>query len=156
VHQKIPFSQIGLTLRGWQRNVLIGICAGSLELVFQRFLLRDHLQGDDDKRWPAAEPAADWILSQMFSVLAEEMWLALCTVSLIQAGHWTVIAVLLSAAVFGALHYRYRTNAIVTGMYGAVSVSLFLWRGSVLPFWLFHYARNMGSFYWARRAMRTP
>jgi hypothetical protein len=154
--QSLPFSQIGLRLDGWQPNALIGVGAGALQVGLQRLFWRLRpLSNTNDKRL-AAEPRANWILSQLFSVLAEELWLAFCVVSLIRVGHSALVAVLLPATVFGALHYQYRVGAIGTGVYGAISASLFLWRGSLLPSYLFHYVMNMGSFYWAcRRAVPT-
>lgn len=150
-HQSLRFSQIGLRLDGWQPNALIGVGAGALQVGLQRLFWRfGPLSNTNDKRL-AAEPRANWILSQMFSVLAEELWLVFCVVCLIRAGHSLLVAVLLPATVFGALHYQYRAGAIGTGVYGAISASLFLWRGSLLPSYLFHYVGNMGSFYWARR-----
>lgn len=149
--QSLPFSQIGLRLDGWQRNSLIGIVAAVLPLGLQGFFRRLYPLPDIRDKPLAAELAANWILSQLFSVLAEELWLAFCVVSLIRAGHSTVIAVLLPGTVFGALHYQYRAGAIATGVYGAISASLFLWRGSLIPPYLFHFVGNIGALYWARR-----
>jgi membrane protease YdiL (CAAX protease family) len=147
VNQSLQFSQIGLRLDGWLRNSLIGIVAALLPLGLQGFFRRLYPLPDIRDKPLAAEPTANWILSQLFSVFAEELWLAFCVVSLIRAGHSTTIAVLLPATVFGALHYQYRAGAIATGVYGA----LFLWRGSLLPPYLFHFIGNIGAFYWARR-----
>jgi len=149
--QSLPFSQIGLRLDSWQRNSLIGIVAALLPLGLQAFFRSLYPLPDIRDKPLAAEPAANWILSQLFSVLAEELWLAFCVVSLIRAGHSTVIAVLLPATIFGALHYKYRAGAIATGVYGAISASLFLWRGSLISPYLFHFIRNIGALYWARR-----
>jgi membrane protease YdiL (CAAX protease family) len=150
-HQLFRFWQIGLHLDGWQQNALIGVGAGALQLGRQSLFWRLRPLPNTNDRRLAAEPRTNWILSQLFSVLAEELWLAFCVVSLIQAGHSTVIAVLLPGTVFGALHYQYRVGAIATGVYGAISVFLFLWRGSLIPPYLFHFIGNMGALYWARR-----
>lgn len=149
--QSLAFSQIGLRLDGWQLNTLIGVGAGALQVGLQRLFWRLRpLPNANDKRL-AAQPRANWILSQVFSVLAEELWLAFCVVSLVRAGHSALVAVLLPATVFGALHYQYGVGAIETGGYGAISASLFLWRGSLMPPYLFHFIGNIGALYWARR-----
>lgn len=150
-YQKLPFSQIGLNLQAWRRNALIGVGVGALQLGAQRLWWKVYPQTDAQDRRLAAEPGGNWILSQIFSVLAEELWLALCVVSLIQAGRPNAMAVLLPATVFGALHYQYRAGAISTGILGAFSASLFLWRGSLIPPYLFHFIGNLGALYWARR-----
>jgi membrane protease YdiL (CAAX protease family) len=149
--QSLAFSQIGLRLDGWQLNTLIGVGAGALQVGLQRLFWRlRRLPNANDKRL-AAQPRANWILSQLFSVLAEELWLAFCVVSLVRAGHSALVAVLLPATVFGALHHQYRVGAIATGGYGAISASLFLWRGSLMPPYLFHFIGNIGALYWSRR-----
>jgi hypothetical protein len=154
VNQSLQFSQIGLRLDGWLRNCLIGIVAALLPLGLQGFYRSLYPLPDTRDKALAAEPTANWIFSQLVSVLGEDLWLALCVVSLLRTGHSNVVAVLLPATVFGVLHFQYRAGAIGTGIYGAISASLFLWRGSLLPSYFFHYAMNMGSFYWARHASR--
>jgi membrane protease YdiL (CAAX protease family) len=153
-HESIRLSEIGLHLGGWLWNVLIGIAASFLPISLQGFYRRLYPLPDSKDKSLAAEPKANWIVSQLFSVLAEELWMALCLISFIRTGHSSVVAVILTATVFGALHFRYRFGAIGTALYGAVSASLFLWRGSLLPSYLFHYIRNLGSFYWARHALK--
>jgi len=150
-HQSLRFWQIGLRLDGWRPNSLIGIAAGFMSVGLQRLSRRLYPRLDIKDKRLAAEPAANWILSQLVSVLAEELWMAFCVISLIRTGHSTTMGVLLPATVFGALHFQYGSEAIGTGVYGAVSACLFLWRGSLLPSYLFHYLRNIGSFYWACR-----
>lgn len=149
--QSIRFSDIGLNVGGWRWNLLIGIGVGFLPLGFQTFYQRLYILPDMKDKSLAGESTDSWILSQLFSVLAEELWMAFCLVSLIRTGHSALVAVTLTAVVFGAMHVQYRSGAIGTALYGAVSSCLFLWRGSLLPSYLFHYIRNMGSLYWARR-----
>jgi len=150
-HQSWQFSQLGLRLEGWRPNSLIGIAAGFMSVGLQGLFRRLYPRLDIKDKRLAAEPAANWIPSQLVSVLAEELWMAFCVISLIRTGHSAAMGVILPATVFGALHFRYGSEAIGTGVYGAVSACLFLWRGSLLPSYLFHYVRNIGSFYWARR-----
>ncbi len=142
-------------LDGWQRNSLIGIVAALLPLGLQRFSRTLYPLPDIRDKPLAAEPTANWIFSQLVSVLAEELWIALCLVCLIRTGHSTAVAVILTSTVFGALHFQHRSGAIGTTVYGAVSACLFLWRGSLLSSYIFHYVRNMGAFYWARRITRN-
>jgi membrane protease YdiL (CAAX protease family) len=152
MYQSLQVSQIGLRLDDWQRNSLIGAVAALLPLTLQAFYRRLYPLPDVRDKPLAAEPIANWILSQLASVLAEELWIAFCVTSLVRTGHSVAAAVIFTSTVFGGLHYKYRSAAIVTGVYGAISACLFLWRGSLLPSYLFHYLGNMGSFYWARRS----
>src|SRR6266487_179286 len=155
-HQSLRFSQIGLRLDGWQRNSLIGIVAALLPLGLQRFSRTLYPLPDIRDKPLAAEPTANWIFSQLVSVLAEELWIAICLVCLIRTGHSTAVAVILTSTVFGALHFQRRSGVIGTTVYGAVSACLFLWRGSLLSSYISHYVSNMGAFYWARRVTRMP
>ena len=148
------FSDIGLNVGGWCWNLLIGIGVSFLPLGLQAFYRRLYPLPDMKDKSLAGESTANWILSQLLSVLAEELWMAFCLVSLIRTGHSAIVAVIVTAFVFGALHFQYRSGAVGTALYGAVSSFLFLWRGSLLPSYLFHYIGNMGSFYWARYASR--
>jgi membrane protease YdiL (CAAX protease family) len=84
--------------------------------------------------------------------LAEEAWIAFCVVALKQTGHSTVLSLILVGTAFGAAHFGYGFfGALPTALWGSISASLFLWTGSLLPSYLFHYIGNMISkFYFAR------
>jgi membrane protease YdiL (CAAX protease family) len=150
--QSLHFSQIGVVTLEWPRNLLIGIVAGSLRVGLQGLTWRIYSAPDFLEKRLAAEHIAYWAFSQLLSVLGEELWIAFCLVALIRTDHSVATAVALTATVFGALHFPYRSGAIVIGMYGAISACLFLWSGSLLPSFLFHYIGNLGSYYWARGA----
>lgn len=154
--ESLPFSQIGLRFDAWKPDALIGVGAAAIQLILQSVFFRPGPKSHARVKLLAAEPTANWILSQLVSVLSEELWLALCVLSLFRAGHSALVAVLLPAAIFAVLHYQYGAGAIVTGAYGAISASLFLWRGSLLPSYLFHLIGNIGAFYWARHIVPRP
>jgi membrane protease YdiL (CAAX protease family) len=81
---------------------------------------------------------------------AEELWIAFCVATFIATGHSNTLSVLTTSVVFGATHFEYRFGALAVVMYGAVSALLFLWLGSLIPMFLFHFIGNLGSLYWAR------
>jgi membrane protease YdiL (CAAX protease family) len=94
-----------------------------------------------------------WIIIFFTGAFSEELWIAFCLVVLRMASHSTTTCVAFTAIVFGAVHFEYRFGAIVTAMYGVLSALLFLWLGSLIPMFLFHFIGNLGSLYSARRAV---
>ena len=59
----------------------------------------------------------------------------------------------ITVIVFAAVHYGYRLGGVIAiAMKGVVSALLFLWGGSLIPMFLFHFIGHLGSLYWARRA----
>jgi len=159
--QSLGLSQIGFSLHGWQWSLLIGIGASLLQTGLRCFLVRlvppgkRRLRSDETLRqWSGAY----WISTNLLSVLAEEVWIAFCVVALKHTGHSTVLSLILVAAAFGAAHFQYGFfGSLPTALWGSVSASLFLWRGSLLPSYLFHYIGNMlTKFYFARHTAREP
>jgi len=155
VHESLRFSDIGLRLDHWRQNSLIGIAAAFLPLGLQGHFWRRSSRLDERAKRLAGEPTANWIASQFVSVLAEELWMAFCLVSFIRTGHSALGALILTATIFGALHFQHGAGAVGSAVYGAVSGWLFLWQGSLVAPYLFHYVRNMGALYAARRASRS-
>jgi membrane protease YdiL (CAAX protease family) len=156
VKYSVSFSRIGLRLSDWPRNLFIGIGASLLQASLQWFVWErtppeKGLLGD---RRLLEESAVEWSVSNIISVLAQEIWIAFCFVTLRQIGRSTVISLVLIGVVFGVAHYQYKLGAIVTALYGVVFASLFLWRGSLLPSFVVHYVGNISSLFWARRRDR--
>lgn len=148
----VPGSRIGLRIDDWHQNAVIGIAAAAFRVLLLSFLRKlfpgrtpdgavEHLQRGS---------ALLWAFIFFAGAFAEEMWIALCVVALIMAGHSNALSVFVTAAVFGVAHFEYRFGALVTAMYGAISALLFLWLGSLIPMFLFHFIGNLGSLYWAR------
>jgi membrane protease YdiL (CAAX protease family) len=153
IHYAVPFAQIGLRWNDWRWNLALGVGVGILQLSLMGFVwkvtpARKGFLGDERI---LKSPIAEWIISNLYSVFTEELWIAFCIVTLMKVGHSSVTSLLLTAAVFGAAHYQYRLGAVATVLYGIVFGSLFVWRGSLLPSYLMHFMGNVGALYFARR-----
>ncbi len=154
LHQSITARQVGLHLNNWLSNSLIGVFAGLMVLTLQGMVRKflPVLNKNPNNPELQSGPAWFWIVSTLSSALAEELWIAVCIVVLIQTSHSILASVLVTASVFGLLHFAYRFGGILAiGSYGAISGSLFVLRGSLLPLFLFHFIGNIGALYWARR-----
>ena len=98
-----------------------------------------------------------WVLIFLAGAFSEELWIAFCLAVLITALHSTFLSVAITVIVFAAVHYGYRLGGVIAiAMKGVVSALLFLWGGSLIPMFLFHFIGNLGSLYWARRAAGPP
>jgi hypothetical protein len=154
--ESLRFSQIGLSLSDWQWNLVIGFAASVLQTGFRYGVLgllqwRKRYSPDT---WLLEWPVVHWIGGNLFSVLAQEAWIAFCIVALRQTGHSVLVSLVLVGTAFGAAHsYRF-FRALPPALEGVTSASLFLWRGSLLPSYVFHFVWNMVSFHLARRAAR--
>ena len=134
---------------------MVGIISGLIAVAFQGSIMKLLSTYFGKNELHAGESTAYQILSNVPGVFAEELWIAFCLVTLKETGHSTVVAVMLTAIVFGAVHFQYRLGGIIAAIpYGIASAYLFLWQGSLFSPVLFHYIGNMGSFYWARRELR--
>ena len=156
VHQSIPAARIGLHSRDWRLNTVIGVFAGLLRVGLQGVVWKflPSLNKNPNNPELRSGPVWSWILSFLFGAFAEELWIAVCIVVLIQTTHSILVSISVTAIVFGLLHFGYRVGGILAlAMYGAISGCLFLSRGSLLPPYLFHCIANLGVLYWARRGM---
>lgn len=157
-HQSLPASQIGLHLNECLSNVLIGVLAGLSVVTLQGIVwkfLPSLIQNPNNPELRSG-PAWFWIISTAIGAFAEELWIAVCIVVLIQTSHQILTSVLVTATVFGLLHFGYRFGGILAmAGYGAISGSLFALRGSLIPSFLFHFIGNVGVLYWVRRAGRV-
>ncbi|MGB6510055.1 MAG: CPBP family intramembrane glutamic endopeptidase, partial [Xanthobacteraceae bacterium] len=85
---------------------------------------------------------------------SEELWIAFCLVVLKSTGHSTLSCVGLTAIVFGIVHYQYHfSGAFAVALKGAASALLFLWSGSLVATFSWHFVGNLGSLYIARRGL---
>lgn len=148
-------SRAGLHLENWKEGVSLGIVAGTLRLLLIGTLVKAFPRAAPDRTGPHRLWIGSfslWTTIFLSGAFSEELWIAFCLVALMASGHSMVASVLLTAGVFGAVHFEYRFGAVATAIYGCVSALLFLWLRSLIPMFLFHFIGNMGSLYWARRA----
>lgn len=152
-HQSVPAAKVGLRFDLWELNVALGVSTGLLLVVIQgalRTLINPNKE-DLDHAEHARGPASLWCLIFLFGAFSEELWLAFCLVAFKQTYHSVAFSILLTAIAIGLAHFTYRSGAIATALLGAFSGTLFLWRGSLIPPYLFHFIGNLGALYWARR-----
>jgi membrane protease YdiL (CAAX protease family) len=152
-HQSVPAALVGLRFDLWKLNAALGVSAGLFLVVIQgslRMLMAPDKQGLDHAEHSRG-PASLWCLIFLFGAFSEELWLAFCLVAFRQTNHSVAFSVLLTAIAIGLAHFPYRSGALATASLGAVSGMLFLWRGSLIPTYLFHFIGNIGALYWARR-----
>lgn len=148
-------SRTGLHLGNWKEGVSVGIAAGAFRLLLIGTLVKAFPWAAPDRKGPHrlwTGSISLWATTFLSGAFSEELWIAFCLFALTASGHSMVASVLLTAGVFGAVHFEYRLGAVATAMYGCVSALLFLWLHSLIPMFLFHFIGNMGSLYWARKA----
>lgn len=155
-YQSVPAAVIGLRLDFWQLNVALGVSTGLLLVVIQGLLRRRLMAAEKENDLDVADehtrgPASLWLLIFLFGAFSEELWLAFCLVALRSTNHSITFSILLTAITISLVHFPYRLGAFATASLGAVSGILFLWRGSLLPSFLFHFIGNIGALYWARQ-----
>jgi hypothetical protein len=157
LYQRLGMPRIGLHLHDWERNSLTGLVAGLLALCLQYLVVRILAFPRKRDNIPPLPPSTlQFVLLNVPNVFGEELWVAFCLVGLKDTGHGSALSIMLTAAVFGMMHLHYRLGgALAKSLYGVASASLFLWRGSLLSPYLFHYISNIGTFYWNRR-IGTP
>jgi membrane protease YdiL (CAAX protease family) len=149
----VPAAWVGLRLERWRSNVVIGIAAGIVTVLIQGLLVRFFPNAGSGEAIDYLRRGGIllWVLIFSVGAFAEELWLALCLVMLRAVGHSAVISIAATAVVFGAVHFTYRFGAVAVAIKGAVSGLVFLWSGSLIPMFLFHFIGNLGSVYFARR-----
>jgi membrane protease YdiL (CAAX protease family) len=145
-------ARLGLHLHNWQTNAALGVISGILLILMQ------HLVGKSTPRnssHPFVYQARRgsvllWVFIFIVGAFSEELWIALCLVTLTITRHPTSLSVALTAIVFAAVHYGYRFGAFAVALKGIMSALLFLWSGSLILTFLFHFIGNLGSLYRAR------
>ena len=131
----------------------VGIAAGTLRIVAQRLMLtRVSIDPEDHFTWEVQRGSL-LLWSFIFAVgaFAEELWIAVCMVTLTAAGHGAAASVVMTIVVFALAHHHY-------GFWGAIGASameipsplMFLHYRSLIPLFFFHLIGNLGSIYWHR------
>jgi membrane protease YdiL (CAAX protease family) len=149
----IPAARVGLRLEQWKSDLVIGVAAGVVIVLFQSLLGRffpNAVSGSAADHYRRRSVRL-WVFVFLSGAFAEEFWIAFCLVMLGAAGHSAVMSVVATAVVFGVVHFTYRFGAVAVAIKGAASALLFLWCGSLIPMFLFHFIGNLGSLYWLRR-----
>lgn len=149
----VPAASVGLRLDCWQFNTALGLSSGLFLVAIQALLRMVTTPQKEDLDHPdhTRGPKSLWGLIFLFGAFSEELWLAFCLVALRETNHSVSNSILLTAVAIGLAHFPYRFGALATACLGAASGILFLWRGSLLPPFLFHLIGNVGALYWARR-----
>lgn len=151
----ISLARVGFRSTTWERDVIIGILAGGLLVVLQFAIDRRLPNMPQLKTTDRFErgPVMFWVLVAFVGAPAEELWIAFCLVVMIATGHSAIVSVVITAAVFGAVHFPYGLGgATAVAVKGAMSALLFLWWGALIPMALFHFVGSLGSLYLIRRA----
>ena len=149
----LPAARLGLHLNNWGSNAAIGFGAATLRVVAQRLILvRVPIDPEDSFTWDVRRgPLALWMSIYFAGAFSEELWVALCIVSLTGAGHTATASVAMILTVFVALHCGYGFwGALGSTVWELGSVLLFLHYRSLIPPFLFHFIGNLGAFYWYR------
>jgi membrane protease YdiL (CAAX protease family) len=146
-------ARIGLQLANWQSDLLIGVAAGAL-LVVVEFLVLRRVPLDpkfDFTRRVRKGSSSLWVVILISSAFSEELWVALCLVSLTGRVRSGVLAVALTAFVFATGHSSYGFwGAVSAGAKGTASALLFVHFGSLVATFPYHFIGNLGSLYWNR------
>lgn len=146
---------VGLRTERWGSNVAIGVAAGALLTLIQVLLVRlypnlEPLPTTDRYQRRSVEL---WVIVGLVAAVVEEFWIAFCLASMTATGHSVFVSITATAAVFGAVHFKYRLGgALSVAARGVVSALLFLWLGSLIPMALFHFIGGLGNLYWLRRS----
>jgi hypothetical protein len=144
---------LGIHVGDWETNASIGVLASSLLFAIRRLLwkffpaVKERLRNSEEFRGSAHR----WWLEYLVSSFSQELWIAFCIVSMRQMHHSVVTSVVVTSAVFGAVHFPYRLGAFGPASLAVISGSLFIWRRSLLPSYLFHFLGNLGVLYRIRR-----
>lgn len=152
LRNSVAIARVGLHLKEWAANAALGVVAAILLILSQLIVARLIPTGPGTFAHAAKRSS---VLLSAFVFLAgafsEELWIAFCLVALRSTGHSSSVSVAVTAIVFGAVHYQYGFGgASAIALKGALSALLFLWSGSLLAPFTYHFIGNLGSFYRAR------
>lgn len=155
LRNSVPAARVGLQLENWKSNGVLGVTAGILLIMLMCLMHRFTGIGASETFVYSVRRGSVllWVLIFVAGAFSEELWIAFCLVSLMTTGHSATVSVAMTMVVFAAMHYGYGIGgAFAVALKGAISALLFLWSGSLIPMFLYHFIGNLGSLYWARRA----
>ena len=160
----LPAARLGLHLHKWKTNMLLGIAALAAYLVWQSLVSKSLRYENQFTRDVRRGSIRLWVSIFFVGAFSEELWIAFCLVTLIAAGYSTPVSIAFVTIVFVAMHGQYyihpdkpswafRLGAVLgIGSKSVASSLLFLWSGSLITTFPFHFIGNLGSLYWARRS----
>jgi Type II CAAX prenyl endopeptidase Rce1-like len=149
----LSMARLGLHLDDWNRNIIVGLAAGIARVVAQRLIfVRVPIDPEDSFTWDVRRGRLElWVAIMTASAFSEELWIALCLVTLTAAWHTLVASVAVTIIIFAAVHYAYGFyGSIGVGAVEIVAALLFIKYRSLIPPFLFHLVGNLGSLYWHR------
>lgn len=156
LRNSVPAARVGLHLENWKSNAALGVTAGILLIVLLRLMFKCTSIGASEIFVYRVRRGSLllWVLIFVAGAFSEELWIAFCLVALMANGLAMPLSVAITAVVFGAVHYGYRLGVIAVALKGTISALLFLWSGSLIPSFLYHFIGNLSSLYWARRGIQ--
>jgi membrane protease YdiL (CAAX protease family) len=156
LRNSVPAARVGLHLGNWKSNTALGVTAGILLIVLQSLMTKRTRSGPSETFAYHVRRGSVllWVLIFIAGAFSEELWIAFCLVALMANGLAMPLSVAITAVVFGAVHYGYRLGVIAVALKGTISALLFLWSGSLIPSFLYHFIGNLSSLYLARRGIQ--
>ena len=160
----LPAARLGLHLHKWKANIVLGMTALAAYLVLQSLLSKSLRYDNQFTRDVRRGSVWLWVCIFFVGAFSEELWIAFCLVTLIATGYSTSVSIAFVTIVFVAMHNQYyihpdrpswlfRLGAVLgIGSKSVASSLLFLWTGSLITTFPFHFIGNLGSLYWARRS----
>jgi hypothetical protein len=146
-------ARVGLQLVNWKRDILVGVTAGILLVAMQRLIIRRASvdpKHDFTYRVRKGSPLL-WVFIFVTGAFSEELWTAVCLVTLKAGGFSSSLSVVMTIVVFAAGHYSYGLwGACAVALKEVVSALLFLHFGSLFVTFFYHFIGNLGSLYWNR------
>jgi membrane protease YdiL (CAAX protease family) len=149
----VSLIRLGLSWDAWHANVAIGIAVGFLRVTLQGWIYSTFPTLRDANHQPELSLGSTlfWVALFILGAFAEEFWMALCVVTLAKTFHTIAIPILVTATVFGLVHFGYRLGGMLAmAIFGTASMLLFISRGSLLPAFVFHLVGNLGVLYFVR------
>jgi membrane protease YdiL (CAAX protease family) len=160
----LPAARLGLHLHKWKTNMLLGMTALAVYLLWQSLVSNSLRYENQFTREVRRGSIRLWVCIFFVGAFSEELWIAFCLVTLIATGYSTPVSIAFVTVVFAAMHGQYyihpdrpswafRLGAVLgIGSKSVASSLLFLWTGSLITTFPFHFIGNLGSLYWSRRS----
>jgi membrane protease YdiL (CAAX protease family) len=156
LRNSVPMARVGLHLENWKSNAALGITAATL-LVTVQSLVAKFFRSSPSKQFAYSVRRGSiltWVLIFIAGSFSEELWIAFCLIALMATKHSAPVSIAMTMIAFAAIHYGYGLGgALAVAIKGTLSALLFLWTGSLVPSFLYHFIGNLGSLYRARRTV---
>jgi hypothetical protein len=159
----LPAARLGLHLHKWETSIVLGMTVLAVYLVLQSRMSKSLRSDNQFTREVRRGSIRLWVSIFFVGAFSEELWIAFCLVTLNATGYSTSVSIAFVTLDFVAMHSQYYTHpgkpswafrlgaVLGVGLKSVVSALLFLWTGSLITTFPFHFIGNLGSLYWARR-----